>query len=85
MKKELNIDHYVNTYSVLTHTLSPWGGFKRLTRFCNVLSDRYGVRLQVIQPLLKFRYLFSQTKYISIRHLNYENQLEECHLWLTLK
>ena len=52
---------------------------------CNILSGRFDVHLQVIQPILKFPYLVSLIKYPQVRHLKYENQLKECHLWLTLK
>ena len=36
---------------------------------CNILSGRFDVHLQVIQPILKFTYLISLIKYPQVRHL----------------
>ena len=40
---------------------------------CNIISGRFNVHLQVIQPILKFLYLISLIKYPQVRHLKYEN------------
>ena len=43
---------------------------------CNIFLGRFDVHLQVIQPILKFPYLISLTKYPQVRHLKIGKSLK---------
>ena len=38
IRREWSIEHHANTYSVLTHTLDPWGGVKGQNNFVSESS-----------------------------------------------